>query len=71
MVAGGFKNDLTQLCDDTPHDRQAEPQQPGGDDRQRQRQQIGAVARLDRVDGAADQPGDEHGHPHRRPGEGQ
>ena len=57
--------------DHAPHHRQPQPQDARADDRQGQRQQVGLVAGLDRVDRAPDQPGDQHRHPHRRPGEGQ
>jgi hypothetical protein len=57
--------------DEPAHDRQPEAQDPGPDDRQRQRQQVGLVAVLNRIDGAPDQPGNQHRHPHRRPGKRQ
>ena len=50
---------------------QPQAQDRGAEDRQRQRQEVGLVAALDRVDGAPDQPWDQHRHPHRRPGERQ
>ena len=60
------------LAGDHPPDHgQAEAEDAGADDRQRQGQQVGLVAVLDRVDRAPDQPRDQHRHPHRQPGEGQ
>ena len=66
-----FDRERDLAGDDPPHHGQAEPEDAGADDRQRQRQQVGLVVILDRVDRAADQQRDQHRHPHRQPGEGQ
>ena len=58
--------------DEPPDHGQPEPQDPGADDRQRQRQQVASRSSLvDRVDRVADQQRDQHRHPHRQPGEDQ
>jgi hypothetical protein len=57
--------------DQAADDRQPHAQDRGAEDRQREGEEVGLVAVLDRVDRAADQPWDQHRHAHRRPGEHQ
>ncbi len=57
--------------DDAPDQGQADPEDAGDGDHDREREEVGLVAVFDRVDRAPDQVRDQDRHPHRRPRKGQ